>query len=297
MRKSKQLGTSMTDNRLEKLEEIGAIARMIGWGSADILTYYHTDAAGKLKVREKKEGPVTNADVAANEYILQKLRIAFGSLEFGYLSEESYQSHTNGDRRAHQWVWIIDPIDGTRAYIEQNPNYAVHIALVYEGQPVVAVVAVPSAQKLYYAQRGGGAFVETRSGDRTPVKVSSRDRLQDLCLLTRRTRKGEKLDELLQRLPCQTQQYMGSIGCKIAAIVEQQVDGFISLSGRGAPKDWDFAAPELILTEAGGQLTFVDGTPLRYNQKDVNQWGCAIASNAHCHEALCQEVEKILATL
>ncbi|WP_156823712.1 3'(2'),5'-bisphosphate nucleotidase CysQ family protein [Oscillatoria acuminata] len=297
MSKSKQLGTPMMDNRLGKLEEIGAIARRIGWGSADILTYYHTDAAGKLKVREKKDGPVTNADVAANEYILQKLRIAFGSLEFGYLSEESYQSHSNGDRRDHQWVWIIDPIDGTRAYIQQNPNYAVHIALVHEGQPVVAVVAVPSAQKLYYAQRGGGAFVENRSGDRTPVRVSSRDRLEDLCLLTRRTHKGEKLDQLLQRLPCQTQQYMGSIGCKIAAIVEQQVDGFISLSGRGAPKDWDFAAPELILTEAGGRLTFVDGTPLRYNQKDVNQWGCAIASNAHCHEALCHEVEQILGTL
>jgi 3'(2'), 5'-bisphosphate nucleotidase len=297
MSKSKQLGTPMTDNRFEKLEEIGAIARMIGWGSADILTYYHSDAAGTLKVRQKMEGPVTNADVAANEYILQKLRIAFGSLDFGYLSEESYKSHTNGDRHQFRWVWIIDPIDGTRAYIQHNPNYAVHIALVYDGQPMVAVVAVPSVQKLYYAQRGGGAFVETRNGDRTPVQVSSRDRLEELCILTRRTRKGEQLDKLLKQLPCRNLQYMGSIGCKIAAIVEQQVDGFISLSGRGAPKDWDFAAPELILTEAGGQLTFVDGTPLRYNQEDVNQWGCAIASNAHCHQLLCHEVEKILASL
>lgn len=287
----------MRDARVDKLAEIGAIARTIGWGSADILSYYQREAAEKLKVKEKKEGPVTNADIAANEYILQKLRIAVGSEEFGYLTEESYKLNGNGDRLEHRWVWIIDPIDGTRAYIKGTANYAVHIALVHEGRPVVAVVVVPEYGKLYYAQRGKGAFVERRDGSRQRVSVSKRDRLEELSLLTRRTRPGERLNQLLQGLPCQKQETPGSIGCKIAAIVEQQVDAFLTLSGRSAPKDWDFAAPELILTEAGGKLTRADGTPLRYNQEDVSQWGCAIASNGECHDELCAEVEKVLAQI
>ncbi|MHC5832004.1 MAG: inositol monophosphatase family protein, partial [Nostoc sp.] len=87
----------------------------------------------------------------------------------------------------------------------------------------------------------------------------------------------------------------GSVGCKIATIVEQQADIYISLSGKSAPKDWDIAAPELILTEAGGKFTHFDGTPLHYNTGDINQWGGLLASNAEYHEVLCEEAERILA--
>ena len=102
---------------------------------------------------------------------------------------------------------------------------------------------------------------------------------------------------MLQQLPYKNQKHIGSIGCKIAAIVEHQADVYISLSGKSAPKDWDLAAPELILTEAGGQFTHFDGTPLMYNQGDVSQWGGLLASNGQCHAQLCQEAERILASL
>jgi 3'(2'), 5'-bisphosphate nucleotidase len=102
---------------------------------------------------------------------------------------------------------------------------------------------------------------------------------------------------LLQQLPYKNQKHIGSIGCKIAAIVEHHADVYISLSGKSAPKDWDLAAPELILTEAGGEFTHFDGTPLMYNQPDVSQWGGLLASNGQCHAQLCKEAERILATL
>lgn len=294
MSKVEKSVSGMRQSCAENLEHIGAIARSIGWESADILCYYQSETEDKLKVTQKKDGPVTNADIAASDYILQQLRIAFGSQQYRYLSEETYKADCNGDRHEHSWVWIIDPIDGTRAFIQGNPNFAVHIALVHEGRPAISVVVLPKSGKLYYAQRGGGTFVETRAGDRRPVKVSKRDRLNDLSILTRRTRPTDRLSAILQRLPCKTEQRLGSIGCKIAAIVEQEIDVFMSLSGKSAPKDWDLAAPELILTEAGGQLTHLDGTPLIYNKEDVSQWGCLIASNGHCHNELCVAVEKIL---
>lgn len=286
---------SLGENRYEGLEEIVAIAREIGWGAADILrSYYRGDSdGGDLNIQDKKDGPVTDADVAANHYILDNLQACFGNQEFGYLSEETYKSQ---DKQLTQpFVWIVDPLDGTRDFIDKTGEYAVHIALIESGRPILAVVAWPESEKLYYATKGGGTFVETRDGKVTAVQVSSRNKLEELSLVVSRTHRDERFNKLLQNLPCKNQKYVGSVGCKIATILEQNADIYISLSGKSAPKDWDMAAPELILTEAGGKFTHHDGTPLKYNQGDVHQWGCLIASNGHCHETLCGQVQAFLA--
>ncbi|MBV8886866.1 MAG: 3'(2'),5'-bisphosphate nucleotidase CysQ [Chroococcidiopsidaceae cyanobacterium CP_BM_RX_35] len=283
---------------MKDLQEILAIARSIGWGASYLLrSYYHGKLEdGSLEIQDKPDGPVTAADLAVNHYILERLQANLGDQDWSYVSEETYQAQA--DRQSNQaWVWIIDPLDGTRDFIDKTGEYAVHIALVNAGRPVLAVVAWPEAEKLYYATKGGGAFVETRNGIQTPLQVSRRDRVEDLTLVVSRTHRGQRFQALLQQLPCQNQHYVGSIGCKIAQIVEQQADVYISLSGKSAPKDWDLAAPELILTEAGGQFTHFDGTPLHYNQGDVNQWGGLLASNGCCHAALCAEAERILAEL
>jgi 3'(2'), 5'-bisphosphate nucleotidase len=87
------------------------------------------------------------------------------------------------------------------------------------------------------------------------------------------------------------------VGCKIVAVLEKQADIYISLSGKSAAKDWDFAAPELILTEAGGEFTYFNGDPMIYNRGDVNQWGGVFASNGSFHESLCQKSIEILADI
>ena len=296
------------DGQYEGLEEIVAIARSVGWGAADILRSYYRGHANdsNLDIQEKKDGPVTAADVAANHYILEKLHAVFGTENFGYLSEETYKSLSEQSRESllhTPWVWIIDPLDGTRDFIDHTGEYAVHIALVYQGRPVVAVVVWPEAQKLYYATLGGGTFVETRNGVTTPVRVSQRAAMPkavneatiaDLSLVVSRTHRDERFNQLLSQLSFKAKHYVGSVGCKIATIIEQQADVYISLSGKFAPKDWDIAAPELILTEAGGQFTHFDGTPLIYNQGDINQWGGLMASNGTCHQDLCTQASQIL---
>jgi 3'(2'), 5'-bisphosphate nucleotidase len=217
-----------------------------------------------------------------------------GDQGFAYVSEETYKSQS-AQQLSDSWVWIIDPLDGTRDFIDKTGEYAIHIALVKDGRPELAVVACPEAEKLYYATLGGGTFVETRDGTVTPIRVSGRDRMEDLTLVVSRTHRDQRFNQLLEQLPCKNKKYVGSVGCKIATIVEQQADIYISLSGKSAPKDWDMAAPELILTEAGGQFTHFDGTPLKYNQGDVHQWGGLLASNGHCHAELCAEAKRILA--
>lgn len=287
------------EQRYEGLEEIVAIARSAGWGAANILRSFYrgTSNGGDLEINEQKDGPVTAADVAANHYILDTLQTNLGTEDFGYLSEETYKSLSETSRESlrHQpWVWIIDPLDGTRDFIDKTGEYAVHIALVHEGRPILAVVAWPEAEKLYYATLGGGTFVETPEGVTTPVCVSKRNAIADLSLVASRTHRDERFNQLLRQLPFKEKHYVGSVGCKIVTIIEQQADVYMSLSGKSAPKDWDMAAPELILSEAGGKFTHFDGTPLMYNQGDINQWGGLMASNGHCHDTLCQKASEIL---
>jgi 3'(2'), 5'-bisphosphate nucleotidase len=278
---------------MQDLQEILLLARSISWEAADILRSYYHKNYNSLEVQYKDSDPVTIADVAVNNYILEKLQAALGNENFVYISEETYKEEQS-KQLSSAWAWIIDPLDGTRDFIEKTGEYAIHIALVKNHRPVLATVAVPEAEKLYYATKDGGAFVETSDGKNTALKVSPRDRIEDLTLVVSRSHRNESLNYLLQNLPCQNQKSVGSVGCKIVTIVEHQADVYISLSGKSAPKDWDIAAPELILTEAGGKFTHFDSTPLQYNTGDISQWGGLLASNGKFHEILCQDAQRIL---
>jgi 3'(2'), 5'-bisphosphate nucleotidase len=272
----------------EQLTEVTEILRKIGWGATDILRAYYRGEVnqGNLEITEdKKDGPVTAADIATNHYILEQLQAKFNPADFGYLSEETHQGNIV---IPHDWVWIIDPLDGTRDFIDKTGEYAIHIALAYQGRPVLAVVAIPEAEKIYFAAQGNGTFVQTRQGNVQKIQVSPRHQVEELYLVASRTHRDQRLQKLLNSLPFKDRNYLGSVGCKIATILEQKSDVYISLSGKSAPKDWDFAAPELILTEAGGQFTHFSGEPLSYNRGDVRQWGGLMASNGHCHQQLCQ---------
>jgi len=254
-----------------------------------MLKSYYRDRCEDLDVRTKVEGPVTVADEAVDRYLLDGIRSMCGD-SCDYLTEETYQP---GDRALPQdWVWIIDPLDGTRDFIDKTGEYAIHIALTYQNRPVLAVVAIPESDKLYAAIQGGGCMRITTDGVRESVQISSDRHLAELIVVASRNHRSEKLVRLLAQLPCQQQKEVGSIGCKIAAIVDGEADLYVSLSGKSAPKDWDFAAPELILTESGGRFTRQDGSPIAYNRGDTNQWGCSIASNGKWHQEIldcCQE--------
>ena len=289
----------MNIDRTEKLAEILELTRSVAWGTADILSSYYSggDKEDELDVQEeKKGGPVTSADLAANHYILEQLQAKLGTEEFGYLSEETFDVK-KAEPIAKDWVWIIDPLDGTRDFIDKTGEYGLHIALAYKGRPVIAVVGIPEAGKLYFASKGNGTFVETRDGQVKQIKVSERNIPEEMYLIVSRTHRDERFQKLIDRLPLKGKKYMGSVGGKISTILEQESDIYISLSGKSAAKDWDFAAPELILTEAGGGFSYADGKPVYYNQGDVKKWGCIMATNGHAHQVLCEQATAIIAEI
>ena len=277
----------------DRLAEVLKTARSIAWGAAEILSSYYNGTNAELQVEDKKDGPVTKADLAANHYILDRLKSELAAEDFGYLSEETFDVK-KAEPVVKPYVWIIDPLDGTRDFIDKTGEYGLHIALAHEGRPIIGIVAIPEAQKIYFASQGNGTFVETKNGEVKPINVSQRQTLEDLYLIVSRSHRDERFQKLIDRLPFKGKKYMGGVGGKISTLLEQESDVYISLSGKSAAKDWDFAAPELILTEAGGKFSYVNGDKLFYNQGDVKKWGCIVATNGHCHEELCQKSAQII---
>ena len=277
-----------------ELQELVAIARRIGWGAADILRSMETS---DLKVQDSGDGPVTLADVAANHYILNNLQAALGTQEFGYLSEETYKEQSTDEPFPQSYVWVIDPLDGTKDFIKGTGEYALHIALVHNQRPVLAVVACPAAATLYFATLNGGTFLERQDGTPQAIQVSQIAQVAELTVVASRSHRDERFNQLLQRLNCKGLRSAGSVGGKIATILNHEAEVYISVPGKSAPKDWDLAAPELILTEAGGKFTNLDGTPVLYNRGEVSQWGGVLASNGPCHQDLQTTIADILTML
>ncbi|MCJ8279007.1 MAG: 3'(2'),5'-bisphosphate nucleotidase CysQ, partial [Rivularia sp. ALOHA_DT_140] len=166
---------------MKDLQSILELVRPIAWGASDILrSYYRGNQQDDLNVEykdDKEKDPVTAADLAVNNYILQKLQSELGNEEFGYISEETYKNQDG--KNNSEWVWIIDPLDGTKDFINKTGEYAIHIALVRNHRPELALVAIPEAEKIYYAIKGSGTFSETRDGECKPARVSKSDNPED----------------------------------------------------------------------------------------------------------------------
>lgn len=216
-----------------------------------ILSYY----TSRYAIRYKGGGsPVTPADLEANAVLREALLGAFP--ESGWLSEESSDG---GERLRKEWVWIVDPMDGTMEFIEGIDEFAVSVALVHGVTPVVAVVYNPATGYMTHCCRGSGTF---RNGQR--VRVSDRSRLKGATAMASRseTRNGlfAGFEGILEIAPT------GSIAHKLAEFAGGQADLTVSL----APKDeWDVCAGVLLAEEAGARVTDLDGRPFSFNQPDT----------------------------
>ncbi|HJN35939.1 MAG: 3'(2'),5'-bisphosphate nucleotidase CysQ [Prochlorococcus sp.] len=278
------------------LENLLEHLRQLSWGAADILRAY---ARGEqpphgfpqaLSVDLGGEGPVSAADLAVNRWLLDGLEAAFPDADWTLLSEETAKEQlTPGEPLAAEWLWILDPLDGTKDFLQGTGEYAVHLALVQGRRPVLGVVLLPEAEELWFGVVGEAAWCEDRQGQRTPVRFSRRAQLEELILVASRSHRDDRLEQLIEQLNLAGSKAVGSVGCKVATILRGETDLYVSLSGRSAPKDWDMAAPEAVLMAAGGAFTHADGSPLTYNTGDVRQAGCLIASHGKAHAALCEQ--------
>jgi myo-inositol-1(or 4)-monophosphatase len=210
--------------------------------------------------RKADASPVTRADRDADDLLRVALLAEGGA---AWLSEETVDSpHRLSARR----VWIVDPLDGTRDFIAGIPEYAVAVALVEDGRPVLGVVHNPATDDTFWAVRGGGAF---RNGE--PIRV----REGQVVLASRsETKRGEFAPFTEWEV-----QPVGSIQYKLALVAAGQAAVTWS---RGPKHEWDVCAGALIVQEAGGLVTELVGTPLKYNQPRPKVRGI-LAGAPHAH--------------
>jgi len=287
--------------------------RRLSWGAADILLAYGRGEQppygfpAALSVDDGGEGPVSAADLAVNQWLLEGLAAAFPNAPWTLLSEETAKEQlTPGQPLAAEWLWILDPLDGTKDFLQGTGEYAVHLALARHGEPVLGVVLLPEMEELWFglladgagaAGAAGRAWCENRSGDRRPASLSPRRELGELVLVASRNHRDQRLEQLLAALALGDTMAIGSVGGKVATILRGETDLYISLSGKSAPKDWDMAAPEAVLRAAGGAFSHADGRALRYNDGDIRQAGCLIASHGASHRELCERAAAAMATI
>ncbi|QIE46400.1 3'(2'),5'-bisphosphate nucleotidase CysQ [Pseudohalocynthiibacter aestuariivivens] len=215
-------------------------------------------------------GPVTEADLAVNETLETILRRARPG--YGWLSEESEDSPARLDA---EHVFIIDPIDGTRSFIEGSGAWAHSIAIARRGVVMAAVIYLPRKDKLYAATAGQGA---TLNG--TPLRVSAQAAMDGATVLG--TKPTYAPENWRIPLPAFQRAYRPSLAYRLACVAEGRFDAMLTLRPTW---EWDVAAGDLILREAGAQVSDRRGEVLRFNNA-VPQVGGVIAAGPALHREL-----------
>ena len=198
---------------------------------------------------KEHNSPVSEVDIAVNQ--LLKERLATIVPEAGWLSEESEDGPA---RLAASRVWIVDPIDGTRSFLAGRPDWTISVALVEGSRPIVAALYAPISEELFLAVAGAGA---TRNG--TPIAASAGRTLEGARVAGPRG----LLDRLATVAPAFTiLPRIHSLALRLARVADGTLDAAIASR---TSRDWDLAAADLLVHEAGGALTTVGGTKLAYN--------------------------------
>ena len=236
---------------------LDAIIKLSRQAGERILEIYETDYAIEHK---DDETPLTEADMAAHHLIDDGLRAL--TPEIPILSEESAKI-PYAERQQWSCYWLVDPLDGTREFIKRNGEFTVNIALIQDGESVLGVVYAPVLKMSYYARRGAGAFrmedghaacpIQTRQPCGSPVMVAGS-----------RSHRGDSLNAYLERLADYEIVSMGS-SLKSCMVAEGKADIYPRL---GPTSEWDTAAAQCVVEEAGGRLTDTMMQTLRYNTKD-----------------------------
>jgi len=232
--------------------ELNVAAAAAKNAGALILQYYKS----KYEIRDKSyHNPVTTADHAADAYLKQTLCDNFP--EYGWLSEETVDSHERLDK-SH--VWIVDPLDGTKEFIEGVPHFVVSIALVEQHEPVLGILYNPVSDELFSASKNEGAFFNGKQ-----IHCSLKSKLKDMTILNSRseTRRG-LWDPFINEF--KELRAIGSVAYKLGLTAAGEADIFASLRPKN---EWDICAGHCIVREAGGELKTITGKTVQYNQKNT----------------------------
>ena len=242
------------DNRLPNVIHYAQLA------GQEILNIYNSE----FQIENKQDNtPVTCADLAANELLVRELSQL--SSEFPVLSEESELVDFE-QRQQWQTYWLVDPLDGTRTFIERTGEFSVNIALIHNHRPVLGVIHSPVKDCTFYASYQKGAFSH-RASQVKSIQVRS-SCPATVTVAGTRSSQGHKIQKFLERLRGQFDdvdlKFMGS-SLKSCMVAEGIADVYVRL---GPTSEWDTAAAQCIVEEAGGRITDTRLRSLQYNTKE-----------------------------
>ena len=252
--------------------------------SAGRLLLKHYEA--KPKVEWKGSGdPVTKADRLASRFLIRGLKRRFPN--DAIVSEEEPD---DPGRCQKSRVWLIDPIDGTREFIDHRDEFAVMIGLVLDGAPVLGVIYQPVTEKLYSAAHGSGAVLKEKGGV-TSLQVSRESDPRHMTIALSRSHHSPTIDVVCRRLQITRSIRSGSIGLKVGMICEGHTHLYLDMSGRTSL--WDTCAPAALLHESGGRMTDLKGMQLRYDTLELRHLNGIIASNGTIHDRVVEAVNYV----
>lgn len=235
------------------------------------------------------DSPVTVADRAASRYLAAEIRRQFP--EDGILSEEESDDLTRLDRSR---VWIIDPMDGTKEFINGLGEFTVMIGLAIDRKSVIGVVHQPTTGKTYYAISGSGAYLE-KAGNRQRLFVSPETEPSRMTVALSRSHDSTQVDEVRRRLGIKRSVRSGSLGLKVGLICEGLAHLYLHIGSR--TYQWDTCAPDVMLREAGGVMTDSRGAALSYNLPEPRNLRGVIASNGPVHDRIIEAVDQVMKEL
>jgi myo-inositol-1(or 4)-monophosphatase len=249
-----------------KYERELAVAQEAARAAGQVVSRWYD---GDYTVRHKgHDSPVTEADTEANQAIHTLISRSFP--QDGWLSEETRDSDA---RLSKQRVWVVDPLDGTKEFINHIPEFCVCVALVEGDEAVVGVSYNPVADEMFAAAQGGGA---TLNG--APVRVSTVTDVGAACFLASRSESARgEWAEFQSRLRVKL---TGSVAYKLSLIAAGRGDATFSLKPKN---EWDICAGTALITAGGGRITDRYGLPLRFNQRSDTLLPGIIASNGGLH--------------
>lgn len=269
----------------KEFETTVALARQAG---GVIMDFYCKGCAVEEKIHaDNFSEPVTVADRTASRLIVEGLAKAFPN--DGILSEEEFDDQSRLEKKR---VWIIDPLDGTRGFIDKNGDFAVQIGLAEAGEAIFGVVYLPNENILYYAAKDEGAWMIENDAEPQRLGVSNEIDFARLRLAVSRSFRSPLMASIVETLGLQKEMRRGSVGLKIGLISRKLCDFYIHLSPR--TKHWDTCAPEIILREAGGRMTDLFGAKIVYNTPDVHNHNGVLATNGVVHEETVAKLKPLL---
>ncbi len=228
--------------------------------SVEVMKIYEKDFTVEYK---DDKSPLTEADLKANEIICNSLKKLYPNIPI--LSEETkLDSYEN--RKNWEYLWLIDPIDGTKEFVKKNGEFTINIALIHSGVPVLGVVYAPAIDVLYYAKKDEGAYV-VKKGTLTKLPIKRDD--NKFYIVASKSHLSDETKEYIENIETNKEKVLTSIGSSLKLCMV--AEGVADIYPRHAPtSEWDTGAAHAVVLEAGKDVVDAyENSSLIYNKESV----------------------------